>query len=295
MKNSKFKMKNPANVAVLGALAAFIFHFSFFISPPASHAFPPAPPHRIYGLVRDEYGDPITVTGAQIIFEPVGGTAITGPIVPGLDPGVNYRLDVPMDSGTAPDAYKPTALKPTLPFRIRVKIGQVTYLPIQMTGNFASLGQPAGSTRIDLTLGEDSDNDGLPDAWERLLIAMLGGNLTLADIRPNDDSDNDGINNINEYYAGTFAFDPADGFRLVPALQPNGRPLLEFTVINPRTYTVHASTNMVNWTPISLKIPANGPSDAARASFNATDIRLLQVEPQVASTNVNWFYKVQVQ
>ena len=29
------------------------------------------------------------------------------------------------------------------------------------------LGKPSETTRLDLTLGEDSDGDGLPDAWER--------------------------------------------------------------------------------------------------------------------------------
>ncbi len=288
-------MKNSTSTPALrvAALGVLIFSFAFFLLP--AGAFPPAPSHRIYGLVRDEYGEPLTTTGAQIIFESLTGVTITGSIVPGLEPGVNYRLDLPMDSGIAPDSYKATALKPTLGFRLKVKIGQVTYLPIQMAGNYATLGQPAGSTRIDLTLGEDSDNDGLPDAWERLLIAMLGGNLTLADIRPNDDSDHDGISNINEYYAGTYAFDPADGFRLNLVPRTNGVPLLEFTVVNPRTYTLYSSTNLANWTPATFKIPANGPSETPRANFNATDIRILQIEPQVATTNVIWFYKVLVQ
>ena len=40
------------------------------------------------------------------------GVQVTGTIVPGLEPGINYRLDLPMDSAIAPDSYKPTALKP---------------------------------------------------------------------------------------------------------------------------------------------------------------------------------------
>ena len=51
-------------------------------------------------------------------------------------------------------------------FRLKVKIGSVTYLPIEMKLSKA-LGQAAQSTRLDLTLGEDSDNDGLPEAPER--------------------------------------------------------------------------------------------------------------------------------
>jgi len=46
---------------------------------------------------------------------------------------------------------------------------------------------------------DDTDNDGLPDAWE---IANFG-DLSQG---PNDDTDDDGISNIDEYYAGS---DPA--------------------------------------------------------------------------------------
>ena len=90
-----------------------------------------------------------------------------------------------MDSGTDPRLYKPTALRPYFQFRLKVQIGQMTYVPIQMAGNFARIGQPGQQTRIDLTLGEDSDGDGMPDAWEQSLIDIYGGDL--ASITPNGD------------------------------------------------------------------------------------------------------------
>ena len=135
-----------------------------------SRAFPPAPYHVIYGLVRDQYGQPLSVASAQIIFQATNGVQVTGSIVPGLKPGVNYRLNLSMDSGIAPDLYKSTALKTTAPFRISVLIGATTYLPMEMIGNYDSLGKPAASTRIDLTLGVDANGDGLPDAWQQLLL-----------------------------------------------------------------------------------------------------------------------------
>src|SRR4051794_33089261 len=72
----------------------------------SSLAFPPAPSHVIYGEVRDEYGLPLSVSNAQIIFDPTNGVQITTTIVPDMEPGVNYRLTLPMDSGIAPDPYK---------------------------------------------------------------------------------------------------------------------------------------------------------------------------------------------
>ena len=65
-------------------------------------AFPPAPHHLVYGLVRDEMGEPISLNTAQVILESSTGVQIRGLIVPNLEPGVNYRLSVPMDAGTGP-------------------------------------------------------------------------------------------------------------------------------------------------------------------------------------------------
>ena len=266
-----------------------------FLFPLASRAFPPAPSHMIYGQVRDEYGLPLFVTNALIIFEPTNGVQITSSIVPNLEPGVNYRLSLLMDSGVAPDLYRITALQPNVPFRMRVKIGDVTYLPMEMVGNYATLGNPAESTRIDLTLGVDADGDGLPDAWQQLLIAKLGPN---AKIGPNDDADGDGISNMNEYLAGTYAFDPADGFRLNLVPNPGGTPLLQFMVVSPRTYTLFSSTNLQSWASLPFKVPADGPDAPSLPNYHATDIRMLQVQPLLpddSPSSQRYFYKVQVQ
>lgn len=272
----------------LGALSLGLFSFQI------ADAFPPAPPHTIYGLIRDEYGNPLADTKAKVYLETSSGVVIETTIVPGLDPGINYRLTVPMDSGITADAYKPTALKPTVPFKIKVKIGNVTYLPLEMTANYANLGQPAQSTRLDLTLGEDSDGDGLPDAWERMLLDMMGGG-TLADIRPEDDFDHDGLSNYAEYIAGTYAFDPTDGFTLNIVRGTNGAPLLEFLAIRSRTYTVYGSTDMKTWTPVLFKIPAEGGTPVTRNNYIATDVRTLQIEAVLPPVSPPTFFKVKVQ
>src|SRR5437867_4522383 len=101
---------------VIRILPLFLLSFSAL-------AFPPAPNHTIYGLVRDQYGVPLSIGNAQIIFEVTNGVQITTTIVPDLEPGVNYRLTLPMDSGTAVDPYKTTALRPFVSFRIRVQVG----------------------------------------------------------------------------------------------------------------------------------------------------------------------------
>jgi hypothetical protein len=264
-----------------------------FSLPETAQSFPPAPPHVIYGLIRDEQGSPLAGSAAKVILETPTGTQITSDLI--QEAGVNYRLTIPMDSGLTADAYKPTALQPTAPFRLKVQIGSAVYLPLEMTGDFSHLGKPAQSTRIDLTLGEDSDHDGLPDAWERNLIAMLGGNLTLADIRPGDDNDHDGISNLNEYVAGTYAYDPADGFKLKILGYNNGAPAMEFLAIRGHNYTVYGSTNLTLWNPVQFKITAEGPEATTRQSYQATDVRTLRIDAVLPVGVKNTFYKVQVQ
>jgi hypothetical protein len=176
------------------------------------------------------------------------------------------------------DNYKPTALRPTVSFTIKVKIGTVTYLPLELHGAYANLGKPAQRTHLDLTLGEDSDGDGLPDAWERALIEMLGGGLTLADIRPGDDSDGDGLTNLQEYIAGTYAFDSQDGLRLDAAGLDEGQPLLDFMVIRGRSYTILGSADLKTWVPVDFRLSDSATNSAPQRSYTAKDVRILRAE-----------------
>src|SRR4051794_26736451 len=124
-----------------------------------SFAYPPAPHHIVYGLVRDELGNPLTSKTAEIILETSSGLKINTFVAPGTDSGVNYKVAIPMDAGITSDLYKPSALHPTVPFKIHVRIGQTDYLPIEMSADYSKLGQPGEKTRINLTLGEDLDHD----------------------------------------------------------------------------------------------------------------------------------------
>jgi hypothetical protein len=83
-------------------------------------AFPPAPPHTLYGLLRDEFGTPISSINARVIFTTESGLQIETRVIPNLATGVNYELLVPMDAGIAPDLYRPDAMHPTVPFRLKV-------------------------------------------------------------------------------------------------------------------------------------------------------------------------------
>ncbi len=277
------------NIAIASAVAALLLACSAL-------AFPPAPHHTLYGQVRNQWGDPINVSPSDVYLETPSGTQLHTSVVNGLEPGVNYRLEVPMDSGTSVDtnAYMPTALKPFYQFKLKVLIGQTIYLPIEMVGNFAQIGKPGEKTRLDLTLGVDSDGDGLPDAWEQALIDIYGG--TLATINPNDDTDGDGIKNIDEYIAGTYAFDPTDGFNLSILVVNNGHSQLEFLAIRGRTYTIQESPTMEQWTTSKFRFVTSGVPGPLQTSYRATDVRLLRVEvPPSAIAGTNRFFRAIVQ
>ena len=272
--------------AVIGIVGGLLFGSS-------AMAFPPAPHHTLYGMVRNQFGEPLSISPAEVYLETPTGVQLHASVVSGAEPGVNYRLEVPMDSGTAADLYMPTALKPFFQFRLRVQIGQTSYLPIEMAGNFSKIGQPGQQTRIDLTLGVDSDGDGLPDAWEQSLIAVYGG--TLESIRPGDDTDGDGISNLDEYLAGTYAFDPTDGFSLAIIGNDSGYSQLEFMAIRGRSYAIQESLNLQRWTATSFRVVTGGASGTLQNNYRATDVRLLRIEVPFKEGSSNRFFRAVIQ
>jgi hypothetical protein len=161
-------------------------------------------------------------------------------------------LEVPMDAGITAERYKPSAMRPNVPFVLRVQIGRRVYLPIELVGDLSEMGEPGKSTRLDLTLGEDSDGDGLPDAWERQLIQSLDELTSLSDVNAGDDSDGDGLSNLDEYISGNYAYDDKDGFSLKLKRVDEGKAVLEFLALRGRSYRVVSSNDLENWLPVEF-------------------------------------------
>lgn len=258
---------NSLLATLRGALLGFLL---LGVAPARVVAFPPALPHTVYGMVRDELGNPLGA-GATIILESASGVKVFGVVSGLLEPGVNYRLSVPLDAGLTSAAYRPTALNPRAPFKIRVKIGSVSYLPIEMSRDFAALGEPGKRTLLNLTLGEDSNGDGLPDAWQRRI------NADLSKVAPGDDTDRDGMSNLDEYLAGTYAYDPQSGFVLDIVRSEGDVPVLEFTAINGRSYSLQGSTDLDQWVPVPFRLLGSDSESQPISTYTATDIRRVQV------------------
>lgn len=266
-----------------------------------AHAYPPAPFHRIYGTVRDERGTPLMTSGGTIILSGTGNQEIVRSTSDtNIGPGINYSLSVPMDSGTTALLYSVSALRPLLPFTIRVLINNVSYVPLQMAGATWAIGTPSLSTRLDLTLGIDSDGDGLPDVWENDLIdSDLSGRLSsLADVNPNDDLDSDGLSNLAEYISGTYALEAGDGLVLKIVEVRDGFARLQFLAINGRTYSITSSTSLSAFNPQTFSILPTGAN--AALFYQSDDVRNVDVYipttvgvPPVDATKM--FFKLKVQ
>ena len=260
-----------------------------------SLAFPPLPHHTVFGLVRDELGSPLTSTSGEVTLETMSGTTLKAMLSPGTEAGVNYRIEVPIDAGLTKDAYLPSALQPTAPFRMRVKLGTRTYVPLEMKLSLGKLGQPAESSRVDLTLGEDTDGDGLPDAWERMMIQSGKLNLSLAQFSPTNRINGNALTVMESYVAGTYAWDPKDGFRLdIQSMDPAG-PVLRFMGLRGRSYTISGSDDLKSWTP--MRFAVQGQANGNEVGFyQPTSLQQVQVVVRRAPEDVlPRFFRLTVQ
>lgn len=237
-------------------------------------AFPPAPHHEIYGTVRDEQGTPLS-GGASVSLIGTSGEIVSGQVSPSIEPGVNYSLKVPMDAGTIVQLYQANAIHPATPFTAEVIIGGVTYLPIEVQGGFLAVGDPGGRTRLDLTLGVDSDGDGLPDAWEQGVISATAGLDDLSDLDKDGDADSDGVSNYIEYLAGTYAFDRRAVFRLEMIEVADGMTHLRFLAVQGRTYSISASSDASHFERVPFSLESDGSDE--RELHSADSIRFQDV------------------
>lgn len=261
--------------------------------PLATQAFPPAPPHTLYGVVRDSIGNPLE-NGAEIVFEASSGVTIKTTVAARAEPAVNYQLEVPMDAGLTADSYLPTALRPMAAFVLRVRAGKSTYLPIEMVGNLANLGSPGGRTRIDLTLGVDEDGNGLPDAWEKAVDAFLGREWVAGQIRPDDLYPGSGMTYRNVYLAGTYAVEPEDGFSL-QIFNPTGEaPRLAFTAVKGRSYTVQAAEMVEAWSDVAFRVLPAAADTPQQWIYQASQTQRIEIEAPIAPDTTVRFFRLKV-
>jgi hypothetical protein len=240
-------------------------------------AFPPAPFHTIFGTVRDEFGRQINIDGATVVMSRNGQEVLRQIIAPGPSPEFNYqiRLRMAMDRpGTR--SYTSLVQKPGEAYTLSVRINDVVYQPIEIQRN-GQVGKPGERLRVNLTLGQDSDGDGIPDAWK---ISQLHAAGMLPDengwplhlLGPDGDFDGDGTSNFAEYLAGTYATDATDFLRLQLVEHRPGHVVLRFYAIIGKTYTLESTADGVTWLPepISTTVPENPAAGVANPQASLT-------------------------
>lgn len=223
----------------------------------------PQPMFFFYGEARDTFGWPIQSATAGVTIVARQGTnecasyTIRGP----LYPGINFMLPIYLQDANANVTYSPKAVRPGSTVQILLMQDGIAQDLIGGAAGYV-VGEAARFTNVTMTAGTDVDQDGLPDAWERELIAYLDDPryTTIWDINPHDDLDGDGISNAAEFAAGTFAFLRDDYFYIDYCRWAGGRFGLGFLSVPGKAYSVTESTNVVTgaWT-----YPAYAPSEGS--------------------------------
>ena len=149
-------------------------------------------------------------------------------------------------------------------------------------------------TRIDLTLGQDTDNDGLPDAWERELIRLSADPLinSLNDITAEGDLDGDGMTNAREYLVGTLAFDTTSGFSIEQFQVVDGKLSIQFLATRGRTYSIQGAVNLKQWQSVDFRLAEDAVDATLRSRYHSSAVRLLQLEVPIstlASSGLKFF------
>ena len=251
-----------------------------------AQAFPPAPYYTLHGIVRDQTGQVVRAEDASVVLlkgTVEAGRALIGPL---SRPDQNYELAVRIDQARpATTLYNPGAVAAQGPFGLMVEMGGQRYYPIEVKGNLTA-GKGGESVRLDLTLGGDSDHDGLPDAWEQWQLYQSGifpgddGLWAIDLIDKNGDFDGDGQNNFTEYLAGTFAGDATESFGLAIKTKTADSVQFEFFAITGKTYTLERSTDLKTWTRVPFNaaaaVPVPGtPLPAGKETFTATLVGII--------------------
>ena len=163
-----------------------------------------------------------------------------------------------------------------------------------MIGNTSKIGLPGQTTFLDLTIGEDSDRDGLPDAWEMGISSFNGKNIS--NIGPNDDSDGDGLSNLEEYISGSYAFDKEDGVVIHMKEVSVDKVKFEFLVIPGRTYSIEMSSDFKQWKQADFKLQ-EGNTKANFTHFIASKVENLSVDVPLleGDDDKKLFFKLKVQ
>lgn len=263
-----------------------------------SWGFPPLPYFTLFGTVRDQVGQTLSSTNAEVQILQDERVVETARISSTPSGGTNYELNLEIDGGrTGNKTYSDQAVIAKSPIVISVLVDGQRFYPIETSGTYRA-GQGGERVRLDLTLGQDTDQDGLPDAWEEWQLYQAGlypganGRWNISLLDRGGDFDGDGTSNFQEYLAGTFAGDATESFDLDILGFDNGSPLFEFFAITNKTYSLQSSTDLVLW---AVEPFAAGETVAPAREFVAPTVGIVQAKGLPVPGNKKKFYRLLVQ
>jgi len=241
-------------------LSAVATIFALFSVLSDGMAFPPLPYYTLFGTVRDQAGQTVVADNAEVLLTKNGTVLQRTPIASVVGGERNYELNIELDAsrpGTA--AYSEKSIAPNGEFGLIVELNGQRFYPIEVAGTLRA-GRGSELVRLDLTLGVDSDRDGLPDVWEEWQLYQAGyfpddnGKWDISLITANGDFDGDGQSNLKEYYAGTFAGDATETFDLEIKGLDASKALVEFYGITNKFYWIEQSTDLKTWAPANFAV-----------------------------------------
>lgn len=259
---------------------------AFALGLPALHspaAGIPEPSLVLHGVLTDALGKRATNGTLQLTLTPVAGGSPIRATVPASDlaSGFSFAHLIKVESVIPSRARSANTLPlPLTPenWRVSATVGGTTnanLLPATRTNLSVSLATRGQLLRTDLSLGVDTDNNGLIDAWELLYFGKLGNSPTAS-------AAGDGISNLAKMYAGV---DPRGtvtsfpNFTLAQARE-DGSFLIEWSSQSGRTYTVLRGQTL------------DGPFQAIQSGIAATPPANRLIDTNAVSIP-NAFYKVQ--
>jgi hypothetical protein len=281
---------NPNKIMIAALLSAprclglFVTCVLLMLASLAS-AFPPAPTFTIHGVARDPFGWSLRATDRATVVLKVNGTVIaTAPVSESARAGENFRLAVPMDTRPS-DPYRTGAQTTGNLFSIEVRLPKTTMPVAFLNASQNKVGKPGEMLFVDFTIGEDSDGDGIPDAWEWWQLSEMG-------IGPGDplwslntfgkgDFDGNGTPDYIEYLAGTFAFLSEEKLELkITGFDENRNPRLAAFVVTGKAYRVERTTDLNSWQRIPVRLDSD--SGESVTTFTVNDTREAIIRPAEA-------------
>jgi hypothetical protein len=242
---------------------------------------------RVLGVSE---GHPVRLTAGTLEWqiEPVAGgpALVVSTVLTNINDQFSYVLRIPCET-PEPGVGVSTGVvalgnPPIVYGRGTVRLnGQILSLAgaaEQFAPDLTSRGQVE---RIELHLGtlpEDSDGDGMSDAWEQQYFGPAGA-------EPGDDADGDGMDNLAEYRAGTNPTDGDSRFEVVTIELVTGGVLLEWTSEAGRRYRVKRSTSL-------FAVAAD--YEVVRTGIEATP-PLNQFTDVTTGANELFFYRIQLE